>query len=177
MLFKETDGIAIWRVKRCGKELSLAREPNSNIEVRQLMKETSTSVCWAHSQNILYILSKEGNLIECDPLREEFDYVVCEPILKKHLANAVSGDAEIKPHTIGIVIFMRKMILLVRLNDGIAKLLAKYNVEVHSCLRPVQFTNYSYSSYVAMTETGILMQVEATGELQMGFDLSFMIFV
>ena len=160
LLFKETDGIGIWRVKRCGKELSLAREPNSNSEMRQLMKERCNSVCWAHRENILYIIDKKGNLIVCDPLKEEFDYVVCGPALRRHLVNLESAYAEVKPHTIGVVLFLSEVILLVRLDDTMAELVTEYHVEAHSCLRPVQFAN---DSYVAWTETGNLMHVEATG--------------
>ena len=152
--------MSIWRVKRCGRELSLARDPSANSELRQLMKERCNSVCWAHHQTLLYILDKEGNLNQCDPLREEFDYVVCGPALRRHLVSAESADAEVKPHTIGVVLFLRRVILLVRLNDAMAELVAEYPVEAHSCLRPVQFVN---DSYVAWTETGNLMQVEATG--------------
>ena len=148
-------------MKRCGKELSLAREPNSNSEMRQLMKERCNSVCWAHRENILYIIDKKGNLIVCDPLKEEFDYVVCGTVLRRNLVNAESADAEVKPHAIGVVIFLRKVILLVRLTDTMAELVTEYHVEAQSCLRPVPFAN---DSYVAWTETGNLMQVEATGE-------------
>ena len=125
------------------------------------MKERCNSVCWAHRENILYIIDKKGNLIVCDPLKEEFDYVVCGTVLRRNLVNAESADAEVKPHAIGVVIFLRKVILLVRLTDTMAELVTEYHVEAQSCLRPVPFAN---DSYVAWTETGNLMQVEATGE-------------
>ena len=143
--------------------MSLARESHSNNELRLLLRERCNSVCWAHCGKILYILDKEGNLIECDPLKEEFHFVKSDPVLRRHLRNAGSGaeQAKIKPHAIGIVIFLKKIILLVRINERMAELITEYHLETHSCLHPVQFAN---DSYAAWTEANYLMQIEATGE-------------
>lgn len=141
--------------------MSLARESHSNNEMSLLLRERCKSVCWAPCGNILYILDKEGKLIECDPLKEEFDFVKSDPVLKRHLSNAGSAHAKIKPHAIGIVIFLEKIILLVRINERMAELITEYHLETYSCLHPVQFAN---DSYAAWTEANYLMQIEATGE-------------
>ena len=131
--------------------------------MRLLLRERCNSVCWAPCGKILYIPDKEGKLIECDPLKEEFDFVKSDPVLRRHLRNAgsVAVQAKIKPHAIGIVIFLKKIILLVRINERMAELITEYHLETYSCLHPVQFAN---DSYAAWTEANYLMQIEATGE-------------
>jgi hypothetical protein len=62
-VFSDFDGLCVWRVKRCGQELELAKEPNSNQAVKRLMREKWAAVTWHHNANLLYILDKEGKLI------------------------------------------------------------------------------------------------------------------
>ena len=156
--------ISIWKVKRCGQELSLACEPYSNREMKQVMKDGSwSSACWAHHEDLLYIIDKEGNLIKCDPMKENLYYMACGPRLRRHLVNADRAETAIKSHSIGAVIFLKNVIVLVHLVDNVtAECVSEHHEEVQFLEGPIQFTN---DSYVAWTKSGNLLQVKATGSI------------
>ncbi len=69
---EDSDGLSVWRVKRCGQEVALAKEPVSNPQVRHLMdpasdKETAPSwsaVTWHHRHSYLIILDRAGGLVK-----------------------------------------------------------------------------------------------------------------
>ena len=122
-----------------------------------------SAACWAHHEELLYIIDKEGNLIKCNPMKEKLYYVACGPRLRRHLVNADRTETAIKSHTFGAVIFLKNVIVLVRLVDNVkAECVSEYYEDIQFFEGPIQFTN---DSYVAWTKSGNLLQVKATGSI------------
>lgn len=71
LLQSKSEGMSVWKIKRCGQELKLSREQGSNPEVCKSLRHYVTAT-W-HHPNVLYIIDKGGFLIR---VRKLPDYVV-----------------------------------------------------------------------------------------------------
>ena len=60
----EHRGLSVWKVKRCGQERRLVREPELNLEVKNLMRgENIMSATW-QNKNILYVMKEDKKIFK-----------------------------------------------------------------------------------------------------------------
>ena len=57
------EGVAVWKVKRCGQERRLMREPDLSAAVKAAMADDAVlSVAWQHTSK-LFILNRDNRLL------------------------------------------------------------------------------------------------------------------